>query len=397
MAEARTYQETHPWLKFQLDLRRLDYTLWFQLGEVKAKCEQVAGVPLLPDVEEYLHQVFLAKGALATTAIEGNTLSEKDAIELIRGELELPPSKEYLGREIRNIVNACNNIPEGILSGELSELTVNRIKELNALVLHDLPLKEGVSPGQIRNYDVGVGRYRGAPQQDCEYLLTKLCSWLNIESFLPNEELRIASGVLKAIVAHLYLAWIHPFGDGNGRTARLVEFQLLLLSGVPTAAAHLLSNHYNQTRTEYYRQLDLASKSGGDVFPFIQYALQGLSDGLDEQLQTIRAQQFHVFWMNHVHSSFRQKVTPTDLRRRQLVVDLSEETEPVPIVQLRYLSPRIAEAYAGKTDRTIRRDVNVLERMDLIRKSFEGVEINRELMSAFLSPVIEREQTRDSS
>ncbi|MDE0461233.1 MAG: Fic family protein [Caldilineaceae bacterium] len=397
MAETRTYQETHPWINFQLDLRRVDYTLWFQLGEVQAKCEQVAGVPLLPDVEEYLHQVFLAKGALATTAIEGNTLSERDALELVRGELELPPSKEYLGQEIRNIVDACNNIPEDILSGELFELTVDRIKELNALVLRDLPLREDVSPGLIRDYDVGVGRYRGAPQQDCEYLLMKLCSWLNIESLLPNKEFKIASGALKAIIAHLYLAWIHPFGDGNGRTARLVEFQLLLLSGVPTAAAHLLSNHYNLTRTEYYRQLDLASKSGGDVVPFIKYALQGLNDGLNEQLQTIRAQQFHVFWINHVHSSFRQKVSPTDLRRRQLVVDLSEETEPVPIVRLRYLSPRIAEAYAGKTDRTIQRDVNVLERMDLIRRNFEGIEINRELMSAFLSPVIAREQTKDSS
>ncbi len=397
MTENRIYQETHPWISFQLDLRRFDYTLWFQLGEVQAKCEQVAGVPLLPDVEEYLHQVFLAKGALATTAIEGNTLSEEDALGLVRGELELPPSKEYLGNEIRNIVRACNNIPEGILSGELAELTVDRIVELNALVLHDLPLREDVSPGIIREHDVGVGRYRGAPHQDCEHLLKKLCSWLNVESFLPNEELRIASGVLKAIVAHLYLAWIHPFGDGNGRTARLVEFQLLLLSGVPTAAAHLLSNHYNLTRAEYYRQLDLASKSGGDVSPFIQYALQGLNDGLDEQLQTIRAQQFHVFWMNHVHNSFRQKVNATDLRRRQLVVDLSDETEPVPIARLRYLSPRIAEAYAGKTDRTIRRDVNVLEGMDLIRRNYEGVEINRELMSAFLSPVIAREQSKDLS
>ena len=396
MSETRTFQETHPWLNFQLDLRRVDYTLWFQLGEVQAKCEQVAGIPLLPDDEEYLLEVYLAKGASATTAIEGNTLSEEEALELIKGELVLPRSKKFLGQEIWNIVDACNNIPEGILSSELSELTVNRIKELNALVLHDLPLKEDVSPGQIRDYDVGVGRYRGAPQQDCEYLLTKLCGWLNIESFLPNEELRIASGVLKAIVAHLYLAWIHPFGDGNGRTARLVEFQLLLLSGVPTAAAHLLSNHYNLTRTEYYRQLDLASRSGGNVFPFIQYALQGLKDGLDEQLQTIRAQQFHVFWMNHVHSSFRHKVNPTDMRRRQLVVDLSEETEPVPIVRLRYLSPRIAEAYAGKTDRTIQRDVTVLESMNLIRRNSGGVEINRELMSAFLSPVIPREQSKGS-
>ena len=161
----------------------------------------------------------------------------------------------------------------------------------------------------------------------------------------------------------------------------------MLSSGVPTAAAHLLSIHYNQTRTEYYRQLDRASKSGGDVIPFIRYALQGFRDGLDDQIQTIQAQQFHVYWINHVHHIFQDKVSATDIRRRQLVVDLTEATEHVPIVHLRYISPRIAEAYAGKTDRTIRRDVNALEKMGLIRRSYEDVEIKRDLLSAFLSPV----------
>ncbi len=397
MAEARTYHKTHPWIDFQLDLRRVDYTLWFQLGEVQAKCEQVAGVPLLPDVEERLHQVFLAKGASATTAIEGNTLSEEDALELIRGELELPPSKEYLGKEIRNVVSACNNIADGVLSGDLSELTVDGIKELNALVLHDLPLKEDVVPGRIREHEVGVERYRGAPPQDCKFFLDRLCNWLNNESFLQDEGRRIAYGILKAIIAHRYVAWIHPFGDGNGRTARLVEFQLLLSCGVLSAAAHLLSNHYNMTREEYYRQLDQSSKSGGNIFPFIKYALQGLIDELKDQIITIESHQLEAHWINHIHGVFRNKVSATDIRRRQLVVDLTEETEPVPIVQLRYISPRIAEAYAGKTDRTIRRDVNALERMNLIRRSYEGVEINRELMSAFLSPVVAKGRTREST
>jgi Fic family protein len=98
------------------------------------------------------------------------------------------------------------------------------------------------------------------------------------------------------VVAHLCLAWIHPFGDGNGRTARLVEFQILLGAGVPTPAAHLLSNHYNQTRTEYYRQLDRASKSGGEIVPFIEYAARGFVDGLREQLHKIRDQQWDVSW-----------------------------------------------------------------------------------------------------
>ena len=179
MSETKTFPKKHNWLNFQLDLRRVDYTLWFQLGEVQAKCEQVTGVPLLPEVEEHLIQVFLAKGASATTAIEGNTLSEEEALELIRGELELPPSREYLGQEIRNIVNACNVIADGVLSGDPARMTVAGIKELNALVLHNLPLNEDVLPDVIRRHDVGVGRYRGAPPQDCEYLLNELCNWLN--------------------------------------------------------------------------------------------------------------------------------------------------------------------------------------------------------------------------
>ena len=203
MAETRTLQQTHPWIRFQLDLRNTDYTLWFQLGEAQARCQQIVGMPLLPDVADYLHQVFLAKGALATTAIEVNTLSEEDALELVKGELDLPPSKEYLGQEIKNIVNACNMVADTVLSGELTELTLEGIRELNTHVLHNLPLREDVSPGQIREYDVGVGLYRGAPPQDCEFLLKQLCSWLNGESFLPGKERRIASGTLKAIVAHL--------------------------------------------------------------------------------------------------------------------------------------------------------------------------------------------------
>jgi len=83
--------------------------------------------------------------------------------------------------------------------------------------------------------------------------------------------------------------WIHPFGDGNGRTARLVEFQILLQAGIPSPAAHLLSNHYKQTRTEYYRQLATASRSGGNILPFIEYAVGGFVDGLKEQLALIRA------------------------------------------------------------------------------------------------------------
>ena len=214
----RTYERTHPWLRFELNLKDAPPVLWLLLGEAQSKCEHTAGVPLLPIVAEELYQLFLAKGVLATTAIEGNTLSEPQVMELLRGQLELPASKEYLRQEIENIVKACNQIGDDVLSGALGAITVDDIKDYNQFVLEGLPLGEGIMPGEIREYEVGVGGYRGAPPEDCEYLLDRLCRLLN-EGMDPPSGLghySLGIGVLRAILAHLYIAWIHPFGDGKG-------------------------------------------------------------------------------------------------------------------------------------------------------------------------------------
>ena len=382
--ETRTYQETHPWITFKVDLSQASYKLWLLLGEAQSKCQHVVGVPLLPDVADYLHQVFLAKGVLATTAIEGNTLTEDQVLRRIEGKLDLPPSKEYLGQEVDNIVEACNLIASSQIFGDASTaLDAQEIKRYNRLVLQNLPLQEDVVPGEIRRHPVVIGRYRGAPAEDCDYLLQHLCVWLN-EGFDEEADYRIAFGLLKAIVAHVYLAWIHPFGDGNGRTARLVEFRLLLSAGVPTTAAHLLSNHYNATRSEYYRQLDLAHRSGGNLLPFISYAVQGFVDGLKEQIDLIKAQQLKVHWTNYVHDQFRNKDGAADARRKRLVLDLSEKSEAAPLSQLRHISPKVAEAYAGKTDKTLMRDVATLIEAGLLAKEAKGIRVNTEKMSAFL-------------
>jgi Fic family protein len=379
-----TYQETHPWITFRLNLRGASYKLWMLLGEAESKCQHIVGVPLLPDIADHLHQVFLAKGVLATTAIEGNTLTEEEVLRRIEGKLELPPSKQYLGQEVDNIVEACNLIAASQIFGdEPIDLNVEDIKAYNRLVLKDLPLGEDVVPGEFRQHSVMVGRYRGAPPQDCRYLLERLCEWLNNDFNIPGVN-KVALGILKAIVAHVYIAWIHPFGDGNGRTARLIEFKILLSVGVPTTSAHLLSNHYNLTRSEYYRQLDQAHRSGGDILPFVEYALQGFVDGLKEQIDIIKQQQLKVHWINYIHSIFRDKDGVANTRRRRLVIDLTDQDDPVPPSKVRHISPRIAEDYAGKTDKTVMRDINYLIEMNLVKKTKKGFQAKTETMIAFL-------------
>lgn len=381
----RTYEKTHPWLNFTLDVRQMEYRSWLLLGEAVSKTEHIAGVPLDPDSAKELHAVYLTKGALATTAIEGNTLTEAEVREHLEGRLDLPPSRQYLTQEIDNIVAACNDIGNAVIRGDSGPITANEIRGYNRLVLKDLPLQEDVVPGELRTHSVMVGRYRGAPAEDGEFLLERFCDWLNgLE--LP-EKMAQPYSILAAIAAHLYFVWIHPFGDGNGRTARLIEFRFLLQAGFPTPAAHLLSNFYNLTRTEYYRQLDKASLSGAKMDDFIAYAIEGLVDQLKEQLGVIRKMQWDATWKNYVYERFGSGST-THLRQRRLVLELSKIAGDggwVSRSDIPELSPRLAREYANKTPKTLSRDINAVVQMGLVvSRAGRKVRARKEMILAFL-------------
>jgi Fic family protein len=387
----RTFQTTHPWLTFApIDLQHAPYQLWMQLGEAQSKVEHIAGAPLRPDVARELHAAYVVKGVHATTAIEGNTLSEDQVRARLEGRLNLPRSQEYLGREVDNISAGYERALRGVLAG--GHLSAGEIRELNRLVLDGLDVDEEVVAGEYRLHRVVVGRYLGAPAEDVEHLVDRLCGWLNGTDFRTEDhELDLAFAIIKAITAHVYLAWIHPFGDGNGRTARLVEYRILIAAGVPTPAAHLLSNHYNLTRTEYYRQLDRSSRTGGDLVPFLCYAVQGFTDQLREQIQVVKDQQLDVAWRSYVHQQFDGLPGPNYARRRHLVLDLSRQLEPVARGHLRDISSRVAQEYAGRTDKTLTRDLNELLAMGLIERTGGGYVANRAPIRAFIPIRVPRE------
>lgn len=377
----REYEQSHPWLSFRLDLGRAPAEPWLLLGEAVSKCEHLAGVPLKPGLHEHFNQLFLAKGAHATTAIEGNTLTEEEVLQHLRGTLKLPASKQYLAREVDNIIRVANDIWKDPWD-RYKELSPELIRDFNRRVLEELTLEPHVVPGATRTYSVGVGTYLAAPAADCDYLLGRLCTWLNERVAGETTEQRMTYAIVKAVLAHMYLAWIHPFGDGNGRTARLMESQILVQSGVPMPAAHLLSNHYNSVRTEYYRQLASATK--GDVFPFLLFAVRGFVDGLRDQIKLVRDEQLASACRDFVNEVFESRRSKSDLRRMHLVLDLSAMPAPVPRGRLPEVSSRSARAYAGRTAKTLARDVNWLQAQGLVIATPTGYQANRERMLAFL-------------
>jgi cell filamentation protein, protein adenylyltransferase len=168
-----------------------------------------------------------------------------------------------------------------------------------------------------------------------------------------------------------------------------MELRILLEAGVPTPATHLLSNHYNQTRSEYYRQLRLASRGNTEVLSFVRYALQGFVDGLHEQLDKIREQQFADRWEQYVYQQFGRTKSQAQLRQRQLVLEMSEFNRPLSREELPRLSAGLFEMYVGKTDKTVSRDINAVVKMGLVRRQPDGYIPNKRVIEAFLPVMAE--------
>lgn len=382
----RTQSAPHPWVNFQLDLTHVTYKLWMLLGEAFSKCQQIAGTPLLPETAEKLNHVFLVKGVHATTSIEGNTLTEEQIEQQMKKTLVLPPSQQYLQQEVENVLDACAAIKRDIVKQQRIAITVDRIKEFNALVLRKLPLDEEIVPGEFRRFSVGVFNYRGVPWKDCEKLTSRLSQWLDGGDFESTEpRMKFALSLLKAVVAQLYIAWIHPFGDGNGRTARLIEFQILAQSGmVSLPAAHLLSNHYNITRARYYSELDRSSKVDDGPIRFFEYACEGFVDGLREQLKVIQEQQLQVTWEKYIQDQFHDRQSPAVERLKHILIDMPAEF--ISRREIMSVSSRVTREYAIKSEKTLTRDLNLLLRKKLVIRAGTSYKPNRELILAFLPP-----------
>ena len=177
---------------------------------------------------------------------------------------------------------------------------------------------------------------------------------------------KISTAIIKAVATHLYFVLIHPYGDGNGRTARLLEWRTLDAAGIATPATHLLSNHYNLTRTRYYQMLDRAS-SGGDTAPFFEYAIEGFRDQLDEQLTHFHSQYNDLVYSELVRSSTLGTSHDLVMRRQELAMAICAVPEFVPRSHVRTLTPSLAQKYATCTEKTISRDLSALETAGLIK------------------------------
>jgi Fic family protein len=394
---------THPFISFaDFDFARLTNKMtWLLLGETMSKCQHLAHAPITPGLANKLARMYLVKGAQATTAIEGNTLSEAEVQAILdKGTADLGPSRKYQEQENKNILEAVIEIGDHLVQGHRIPITAERLCALNAQVLKDVPDVAYVVPGELRTMNVVVGPYQPPHWQDVPTLVKDFEGWLHrMRSKVSDEsstEDRFVVAFLTASLAHLYLAWIHPFGNGNGRTARLVEAQILAESGVvPLVSAQLMSNFFNLTRDAYYHHLNRArtDPDGRGVPEFIHYAIEGFADQLRDQIGAVQDQNLHIVWQSYVHEIFEHNYKHTEARSRQRKLAMAMPAgQAITPEQATDLNTELARLYARAEGRMPARDLNDLVKLGLVaRVGKRAFRARRELIQEFLPPVFNRE------
>ena len=230
---------------------RLDNEILGRIVEIEKCRERFGGVKLSVGISAKLRKNSKKKSSYASTKIEGNPLSENEASEAIESSKRhfLKPEQE-----VRNYYAALE-----FLEKELkAKRTFSRelILDVQKLVVRgESSEKSGIRgpmpPGVLfAVYDEATGRPEYIPPEskDIEPLMNKLVAYVNTSDDHP---------ILKAAVVHYQMVTIHPFEDGNGRTARLMSDYVLDYYDYGFKNIGSLEEYFAYDVDEYYRSLQM--------------------------------------------------------------------------------------------------------------------------------------------
>lgn len=243
---------------------------------------------LVPKWEAKLRRQALMRNTHSSTAIEGNKLTLEQVEALAAGKDVAATNKDK--QEVLNYIEALEKIPTLAKKGELRTadlLNIHRIITKNVM-------QNSVDSGVFRNRQVFVGKtiFDGSVfKKEVEYmppktdevpgLVKEFVDWLNLDKTWE------INPVLLAGIVHYEIARIHPFIDGNGRTARLLATLILYLSGFDHRRIFALDDYYDRDRKSYYAALKTVQTGNGDITQWLEYFTTGVASSVQEAKEAI--------------------------------------------------------------------------------------------------------------
>lgn len=211
-----------------------------------------------------------------TTHIEGTHLTVEQSEKLLENK-PVPEADPDEARELLNYRSAFDLVSGYLGSGE--PVTEDLIRDIHSRLVKDVR-GDAASPGEYRtiaNYVVdGRGEivYTPPPAKEVPRLMAELVRWLNTD--------KETHPVLLAGIAQFQLVDIHPFRDGNGRTARLLSTLCLYRGGYDFKRLFSLSEYYDRDRTAYYRAIRTVREYNMDLTDWLEYFTAGLAAQMRE-------------------------------------------------------------------------------------------------------------------
>lgn len=197
----------------------------------------------------------------ASTAIEGNTLTQDQVNKVIAGHEVKAIQKDII--EVKNYFDMLTDIRN--LAGNTETWNESTILQLHYQILNGLDDKIA---GHYRSGEVRVGNYFPPQATQVPRLMKEFIEWLNYP--VPQE----LSPIIYAGISHYKLVAIHPFFDGNGRTTRALTTLYLIKNKYDITQSFALESYYNRERKNYYQALDSVDHNG-DLTSWLEYFTEG--------------------------------------------------------------------------------------------------------------------------
>ncbi|MCY3822651.1 MAG: Fic family protein [Nitrospinae bacterium] len=373
------------WRKFRFEYHYEPAGLTSTIISIEASKEAAMSLILPPEWGETLNKLNRVRAIHGTTAIEGNPLSEAEVSQQIEAQEQSADhqdatqlSKEQI--QIRNAGAAQTWVQERFKPGS-DPFTLSDILIMHKMITENADMTDN-TPGQLRAFSVQVGSpslggvHRGAPHEELPGLMNEYIE------FLRARKMEAEHPAIRALLAHFFLVTIHPFGDGNGRTSRLVEAGILFRGEYNVHGFYGLSNYFYRHDDEYKRLLQKCREEQPfNVTPFIAFGLQGFMEELKGINNFIKTKLNRIVYRNMLVQARNKKIS----ERRYLINDreyglldfLISETEPLDpfseqpskslSVSELFESPYIRGAYKEVSTRTFFRELVRLEEFGFLK------------------------------
>lgn len=275
--------------KFTISNKILKY-----IGVLEAAREVILNAPLVPAWEAKFREEAIIRTVHHGTHIEGNALNYTEAAKIVAGH-------QIVGRErdIQEVLNYRNVLRfidlfqqhkedrvqtsdiENLAMQEVIQKAGTQITEDVFLFIHQMTTHRILTPGQsgayrkiqvvVKNSQTGEITFRPPPAVEVPFQVRAFLEWVQNTS---PEELHPA---LKAGIIHYELVRIHPFVDGNGRTARATAALSLFLEGYDTKKFFSLEEYYDKDAMHYYESLQLVDQEAGNLTSWLEYFAEGIA------------------------------------------------------------------------------------------------------------------------